>query len=153
MRVRALYNDGRSAVSHRVTVAIDASGLAVMNSNDQRLSMWPAAGLEIVERPIGRSPFRVSCGGAAPRLTFAAPVIDNLAEYFPRLDQRGDIGRKAWLQMAGWAAGALVFLLVVWLLSAPLVAQYVAAVIPPGAKERLGSQLSGPVVALSLIHI
>ncbi len=147
MRVRALYNDGRSAVSHRVTVAIDATGLAVMNSNDQRLSMWPAAGLEIVERPIGRSPFRVSCGGAAPRLTFAAPVIDNLAEYFPRLDQRGDIGLKAWLQMAGWAAGALVFLLVVWLLSAPLVAQYVAAVIPPGAKERLGSQLSGPVVA------
>ncbi len=28
MRVRALYNDGRSAVSHRVTVGIDASGLA-----------------------------------------------------------------------------------------------------------------------------
>ncbi len=147
MRVRALYNDGRSAVSHRVTVAIDDAGLAVMNSNDQRLSMWPAAGLEIVERPTGRSPFRVGCGGAPPRLTFAAPVIDNLAEYFPDLDLRGAVGLKAWMQMGGWAAGALLVLTVAWLLSAPLVAQYVAAVIPPAAKERLGTRLSGPVVA------
>ena len=58
MRVRALYNDGHAAVSHRVTVAVDAAGLAIMNSEDQRISMWPAAGLELVERPIGRSPFR-----------------------------------------------------------------------------------------------
>ncbi len=147
MRVRALYNDGRSAVSHRVTVAIDATGLAVMNSNDQRLSMWPAAGLELVERPLGRAPFRVSCGGAPPRLTFAAPVIDNLAEYFPDLDRRGAVGLKGWLQMGGWAAGALAVAIVVWLLAAPVVAQYVAGVIPDAAKQRLGTQLSGQVVA------
>ena len=147
MRVRALYNDGRSAISHRVTVAVDASGLAIMGADERRLSMWPAAGLELVERPIGRSPFRLCCGGAPPRLTFAAPVIESFAEYYPRLDRRGAVGLRGWLQMAGWAAGALILAFVLWLLSAPLVAQYVAAVIPDGAKERLGSQLSGQVVA------
>ena len=147
MRVRALYNDGHSAVSHRVTVAVDATGLAIMNSEDQRISMWPAAGLEFVERPIGRSPFRLSCGGAPPRLTFAAPVIDNLAEYFPGLQGRNAIGLKCWLQMGGWAAGALVFAIVTWLLAAPLAAQYVAAIVPDAAKARLGTQISGQVVA------
>ena len=147
MRVRALYNDGRSAASHRVTVAVDPSGLAIMNANDQRVSMWPAAGLELVERPTGRSPFRLSCGGAPPRLTFAAPVIDSFAEYYPDLDRRGAVGLRSWLQMGGWAAGALVFAIVAWLLAAPLAAQYVAALIPDSAKARLGTQLSGQVVA------
>ena len=147
MRVRALYNDGRSAVSHRVTVGIDASGLAIMSAEEQRISMWPAAGLTLVERPTGRSPFRLCCGAAPARLTFAAPVIESFAEYFPGLDARNAIGLRAWLQMAGWAAGALVVAFVLWLLSAPLIAQYVAAVFPDIAKTRLGNQLSGQVVA------
>ena len=147
MRVRALYNDGRSAVSHRVTVAIDATGLAVMNADDRRISMWPAAGLQLVERPIGRSPFRVCCGDAPPRLTFAASVMESLAEYYPDLKPRGALGPRAWLQMAGWGAGALVFATVAWLLAAPLTAQVAAAMIPDAAKARLGAQLSGQAVA------
>ncbi len=147
MRVRALYNDGRSAVSHRVTVAVDASGLAIMAADDRKISMWPAAGLELVERPIGRSPFRLGCGGAAPRLTFAASVIENFEEYYPDLTLRHAPGMRAWLQMGGWAAGALVLLVVGWLFAAPVVAQSVAAMIPDSAKARLGNQLAGQAVA------
>jgi len=147
MRVRALYNDGRSAVSHRVTVGVDASGLAIMAADERKISMWPAAGLELVERPIGRSPFRLGCGGAAPRLTFAASVIESFAEYYPDLKLRHAPGPKAWMQMGGWAAGALVFSIVGWLLAAPVLAQSVAAMIPEPAKERLGNQLAGQAVA------
>lgn len=147
MRVRALYNDGHSAVSHRVTVAVDASGLAIMAADERKISMWPAAGLELVERPIGRSPFRLGCGGAAPRLTFAASVIESFGEYYPGLELRHAPGMRAWLQMVGWAAGALMFSIAGWLLAAPVLAQAVAAMVPDSAKARLGIQLAGQAVA------
>lgn len=109
--------------------------------------MWPAAGLELVERPIGRSPFRLGCGGAAPRLTFAASVIESFGEYYPGLTLRHAPGPRAWLQMGGWAAGALAFLVVGWLSAAPMLAQSVAAMLPEAATQRLGSQLAGQAVA------
>ena len=147
MRVRALYNDGRVAVSHRVTVGFDASGLAIMGADDRRLDMWPADAVRLAERPTGRSPFRICHTGSAARLTFAAPVIESVAEYFPAVRRRGAVGRTTWLHLGGWAAGALVVAIILLKLTAPLVAQFVAAVIPDPAKARLGTQLSGQMVA------
>lgn len=147
MRVRALYNDGRVAVSHRVTVAFDACGLAVMSADDRRLEMWPADALQLAERATGRSPFRICRAGSAARLTFAAAVFDSVAEYFPEVRPRGAVGRNTWLQLCGWAAGALVVAIILLKLTVPLVAELAASAIPEPVKARLGNQLSGQAVA------
>ncbi|NNG03590.1 MAG: hypothetical protein HKM95_05745 [Inquilinus sp.] len=147
MRVRALYNDGRRAATHRVTVAIDETGLIVMTGDERRVALWPAGRLRLVERPPGRGPFRVACAEIDGRLTFAAPVLENLHEYYPRLPDREGIDLLGWAKMAGWAAGALIFLLVAFNLATAGLARQAAALVPQAAASALGDRLAGQIVA------
>lgn len=148
MRVRALYNDGRVAMTYRVTVAFDASGLAIMDDDDARVDLWPPEQLQLIDRPQGRTPFRVCRADQPARLTFAAPVMANIAEYFPHLRPRGALDRRSLIQIGGWAAGALVMAIMLFVFTAPLAAQFAAAVLPETAKTRLGNQLAGQLAAM-----
>ncbi len=150
MRFKALYSDAVRADSQPVRVAVSAAGLAIMASDESRIAYWTSDTLRLVEKPVGRRPFRVSNDDDSPvRLTFSdGETLSQLRSVFPDLRIRQTIPRRTQRQLAGWAAVGFAATIVLSIMVLPLAAAPIAELLPLSAQVRLGDRIGDHAVAI-----
>ncbi|MDH5747989.1 MAG: M48 family metallopeptidase [Rhodospirillales bacterium] len=146
----ATYYDGKTSEAHQVSIRILGEQLIVTGANGSTLTHWPAADVQLTDKPGGGGPPRLCCGhGRDDRLILADEAdLEWIEPHCPNLHRTTPGWNVYWKPVVLWGGGAVVsvFLLVKVLI--PVLSDDIARAIPDGLYHRIGENVSAQVIKL-----
>ena len=135
------YAGGATAARSEVRVSLTDSGLELKREDGSLLALWPYGKLDLVDEIFPNLPIRLkSRTDPDARLTLSDHgILEPLLARAPRIARARSSRRRRWQFFGLWSGGAAAFILVI-VFALPLLASYVARLVPMDWEERVGSQ-------------
>ncbi len=150
MPVAAIYNDGREARDHPVTLAFDGTDLVITFEGGPVADHWPAAEVHLTERPGHGRPVRLRRGhDGAERLTLAdAADLRHLTPHCPALMRTAPSGWRRWRPVLLWGSAAVASVVLLFTVLIPVLAGRIAAAIPASLEAEIGERVERQIIGL-----
>lgn len=133
------YNDGKSAVSRRVTLKLQFESLWILDEGGKLLADWPYQTIQPVDELVTAKTLRLRCDSdAESRLLVDDPeLLEELATYAPQFRRGVRAARRTLRRVSVAVVGALAVLTVFWIVL-PKGVVFLARVIPVSWEQALG---------------
>jgi Zn-dependent protease with chaperone function len=146
----ALYNDGRTAATHRVVLRVDGDVLVVETAEGAALDRWLLSEVHLTARPEGGMTPRLRRGfDDDARVTLADTAdLAALSAHCPNLDRINPAWSRYGRPMVIWGGVAILSSILFVTVVVPLAARQIASHLSPSWEERVGTETASHIAAV-----